>query len=675
MQTQSPTYLMMLKRLALILLGRFGKGESDADIVGEIERLLATGDYNGSDGKSAYDLYREEGGTLTQTAWLDSLQGRDGKDGTTQIPPLYAESEAWLAANGETDKLYILPDGRIFAYFEKEGTTLYTNLLPTADTATRISADAAGLDAAVKDGYFEGYRVSTTAGEVKSGAGQCASGFIPCAYGDIIRIQATEPYVQATNTQAIAFYDSNHNFIGANSVVSAVGGNTVDAANGSITLDTSEYVLGNSASLENCAYFRFGVAQDFTTLIVTVNQEIVEGGTEGGTGWNDTGRTFVPADYEDRILELEKLVSALINNSGAIQPTGTIDTDYLRSWEAPIYDADIPVFETDAVKPAKTDTEHTPENAYALYDDLLARYPQYITKTDLGLCSDGVHHLYRYDFQMPETYHTGSLYSEKKCKAFLMSGIHNEYIAVYGLFYALEELVSNPDLRALLRNVHLIVLPCANPYAMVQSNNTIYLNANGVEIHRNFEVGWVPYDEEGGKQYSGAEPLTEPESIAIDNIMKTNKDLAFVLSAHTFGERTDGKVMWCSAGTKYTCNLATRIINKLSDSWIARFGDELLPGIESYAPENYANGDYRMGYVSISGTGGSEYRQAAKYGIQGFNFEVASVFAPHGTTANKEPAYSSFGISRYAEVYANVLLTAFGVYDARDREAYCRYAN
>lgn len=40
----------------------------------------------GDDGKSAYDLYLEHGGTITPVeAWLESLQGKDGKDGQSPI--------------------------------------------------------------------------------------------------------------------------------------------------------------------------------------------------------------------------------------------------------------------------------------------------------------------------------------------------------------------------------------------------------------------------------------------------------------------------------------------------------------------------------------------------------------------------------------------------------------
>ena len=134
------------------------------------------------------------------------------------------------------------------------------------------------------------------------------------------------------------------------------------------------------------------------------------------------------------------------------------------------------------------------------------------------------------------------------------------------------------------------------------------------------------------------------------------------MSAHTYNNAKDGttdhRVMWCSAGTLYTCNLACRLIQKMSVSFRKRFG-------EQFTGDNLSE---PMGYVSVSGTGGSEYRQATKYGIQGFNLEVSETFSPTDTTAR-----TSFAMTRYAEVYANMIITAFGVYDYKDKDKYCKY--
>ena len=74
--------------------------------------------------------------------------------------------------------------------------------------------------------------------------------------------------------------------------------------------------------------------------------------------------------------------------------------------------------------------------------------------------------------------------------------------------------------------------------------------------------------------------------------------------------------------------------------------------------------------IPLSTTNGTETKQATKYGIQATNIEVTDAFLVHGTKANPETALSSFTMSRGAEVYVNFLLTAFGVYDYKDKTQY-----
>ena len=50
--------------------------------------------------------------------------------------------------------------------------------------------------------------------------------------------------------------------------------------------------------------------------------------------------------------------------------------------------------------------------------------------------------------------------------------------------------------------------------------------------------------------------------------------------------------------------------------------------------------------------------------------EICNPFQIHGTKASPEPSMSAFTMSRGAEVYVNFLLTAFGVYDPKDKKLY-----
>lgn len=596
-----------------------------------------------------------------------------------QLAPEYAESVEWLTENGDQNKMYVLPDGMIYVWMltqkEADGGAGYTNRLPSAvdtDLETIYGGDYNGDG--VADGYQTSTRLSGSSGATSSSIeDMCASGIIrPVKDGDVVRIKG------ARGVNSVQAYIITYN--GATKVVNKNIAQETDLSWTAMGLDYYSVEDGTlvipltAANFGAFDGFRFSAHMDGNT-IVTVNEEIKEG---GGTiiveefAWASTGLAFVPADYEPRIIALEEQVAENKTDIANLKK-GAVSSVAITKWDAPIYDAHIPVFELSAEKSAMTNAAMTPADIYARYDALMARHPHYITKTDLGLCSDGVNHVYRYDFCEPDSRHTNGLeWSETKVKAILVSGIHFEWAGIYGLYYALEEIAENPSLFDLRRNTHLIAIPCANPYATISSNYSHsdgVKNANGVEIHRNFEVGWTLTDA-GAVHYGGAAPLTEVETQYIDRVLQTNADAALLLTCHSFGDEGFNFV-WPSAATPYMCNMGYRLIDKLSNAWLAKHGDALV-GLDDYRTDDIPTWDNRLGFAHISNTPGTETRQAAKYGIQGANVEINGCFWTHGTKANPEPAMSAFTMSRGTEVYTNFLLTALGVYDRKDKVLYSR---
>ncbi|MBE6714722.1 MAG: hypothetical protein E7575_05505 [Ruminococcaceae bacterium] len=627
----------------------------------------------GADGADGYtpvkgvDYYTED----EQSEWSEYIASELAKRG--QLKPEFAQSTEWLNANGDTSKMYVLPDGFIYAYMltEKEVETepSYKNWLTYSINAD--GSDYKGDNG--EDGYRKGYRYSASSAVEKAQASHDCVGFIPAKAGDIVRIANVTRPTSSNDGSAYAcayFFDSS--FAKTNGQV--------------IFKDTATYENGvlswTVPSYNNIAYFKATLMGVSDETIITVNEEITEGGGSGGTttvteyAWVSTGLAFVPADYEDRIIDLENEVSQNSADIASLKKGITTSTP-IKTWDAPIYDANIPVFELAIEKSAITSDELTVDAVYAKYDALMARHPNYITKTDLGLCSDGVQHVYRYDFREPEP-HRGTTgkkeWSETKTKAIIISGIHWEWGGIFALYNALEEIADNPALFDFKRNTHIIVLPVCNPYAVA---NQSVRNANQVEIHRNFEVDFIYPNEEGyieigERSHGGTAPLSEVETQYIDNIMKNNTDAAFFLTCHSCqGDEVYGtSFIWSSPATYHMCNMAYRLIDKLSNAWNDKYGDELADGIADYRTSNLPEWDRRLGMAYLSTTNGSEQKQATKYGIQGTNIEITDAFLTHGTKANPEAYLSSFTMSRGAEVYVNFLLTAFGVYDHKDKEQY-----
>lgn len=600
------------------------------------------------------------------------------------------EALAWLETNGDATKAYVLPDGFLYCYedgTESDGLA-YTNRLPLATGTDRSTIYGGDYNS---DGVNDGYKTNTKlsgsgGGESTSGSGKeamCSTGFLfPVAVGDKLRIKNVFP-VTGSNHYVVG-YDSSNTRTGNDTLMydnengSLVFLDRGDNYSGKYTIDkdgTIVYTINAEKLGANVQAVRICAGMDENTII-TLNEEIKEGsGTTTVAKWVKIGSS---ASNNETVKELKEAVDSLREIVAEDEPlTEEEKLEYIKKWDAPIYDANIPIFELSDEKPAVTSADKTVDAVYAKYDALMALYPNYITKTDLGVCSDGVTHVYRYDFRESEP-HRGTSgkkeWSETKAKAIIVSGIHWEWGGIYSLYNALEELVSNPKLFDLKRNVHLIVLPVCNPYAVA---NQSVRNANLVEIHRNFEVDFIypgesGYIEIGERSHGGTEPLSEVETQYIDNIFKANTDASFFLTCHSNQSDTvwGTGFTWASPATYYMCNMHYRLVDKLSKSWMDRFGDTLEQGIADYRTENLAEGDTRLGSAYLSTTNGTETKQATKYGIQATNIEVCDTFWVHGTKANPEPSLSSFTMSRGAETYVNFFLTAFGcnTFESKDIE-------
>lgn len=247
---------------------------------------------------SAQTLTEAQKAQARQNIGVDTyVAERLAKNG--QLAPEFAESMEWLEANGEHDKLYVLNDktdpnyGMIYAWMltEKEVETGggYTNLID-------------GTNGYIKKGYR--YSKSSQAWKEYTSTENFASIVIPIP-------------TSGTITTRVRGMDYNGVY------PSIYGGRTNTAFSdefGTAATNTHDengdwcFTFTNSTG---ASYFvTAGVlTDDVANVIATVNELIVEGGTEIITeyAWVSTGFAFVPADYEGRIIELETKVEELEN--------------------------------------------------------------------------------------------------------------------------------------------------------------------------------------------------------------------------------------------------------------------------------------------------------------------------------------------------------------------------
>ena len=214
------------------------------------------------------------------------------------------EQLAWLAENGDTTKHYLLKDGFLYAY---EKTTVvndgpaYTNQLPLAtDTDRKTIYDG--------DGYKTSTRLSSD-GSVKSYTGNtamAASGFIPAKPNDTLHV-AHYDFVSGTANYIISYNSSNTKIQAIQINIAGEPFGIFDATNmtdRSFSIPLTEERFGSGFDA-----IRISGGLDSETII-SINDEIKEG---GGTSIVETwakGQAFVPADYDEEIARLKSVTTS-----------------------------------------------------------------------------------------------------------------------------------------------------------------------------------------------------------------------------------------------------------------------------------------------------------------------------------------------------------------------------
>ena len=277
----------------------------------------------------------------TSVIWVDTDDDTDDIVNITQVQPLFANS---IEECTDTSKLYVLPDGYIYAHMTETG-ALYTNQIENA-----INADGTPYNDGL--GYKTGYSFDSAYNEsaVTNGV---VTGFIPYKTRDgILRVAGyTTSVTDVTNSnnnatfEYVVFYDANFNAISQQrgrvcyyteydapyeeiSVLgSGVYGYTLD-------WDVIKAKTGwwTEKIIADAAYVRFSLSKpELSALTVTIGEEIAFGSEEK---WMNTGHAFIPADYEDRIIPLEKTTESHEKRIKALELYGT---DSTSSEDIPAY--------------------------------------------------------------------------------------------------------------------------------------------------------------------------------------------------------------------------------------------------------------------------------------------------------------------------------------------------
>jgi len=111
--------------------------------------------------------------------------------------------------------------------------------------------------------------------------------------------------------------------------------------------------------------------------------------------------------------------------------------------------------------------------------------------------------------------------------------------------YVLDHIEFDPGLAELLTQATFYMVPCANPDGYEYSRNHFSFwrknrrqNADGsfgVDLNRNFSVGYEPSSTPTSNVYSGPHPFSEPETLALKNFVEDHSNITIALDYHSQG--------------------------------------------------------------------------------------------------------------------------------------------
>lgn len=111
--------------------------------------------------------------------------------------------------------------------------------------------------------------------------------------------------------------------------------------------------------------------------------------------------------------------------------------------------------------------------------------------------------------------------------------------------HILEYIDYDPQLNAILDRSTLYMVPCANPDGFEYSRNHFSFwrknrrqnqdGSFGVDLNRNFEVGFTPNKDTTSNVYSGPSAFSEPETAALRDFVDSHKNITIALDYHSQG--------------------------------------------------------------------------------------------------------------------------------------------
>lgn len=262
-----------------------------------------------------------------------------------------------------------------------------------------------------------------------------------------------------------------------------------------------------------------------------------------------------------------------------VNPPIVVDKDLSTKFVAPVQEAFV-----DATNQPVPE-EYSIDKMYKKLDDMMAKYPKYITKEKVGADNYG-NDLFLYRFTPEDADYLkddgvtdvagGKPF--RRPKVLLFSGTHGAERTVIQAMFKLMDLVVNQwttqeSLEFLRFNVDIAWVPFASPTGYIDGTRT---NRNKVDPSRNYASDWSNGPSDTSRfDYRGPSAQSEPEVQALDKLMGQEKWDFFVDFHNFFSPLKPNYFNWFLSDTPEIQQIALKNISRTSRRWAKRFPDNL----------------------------------------------------------------------------------------------------
>lgn len=504
------------------------------DIANKVDKVsnkgLSTNDYSNEDKNKVIESFSVKH-SHDNKSLLDTIDETKTTlwDTGAQQTPLFANTTSECT---DTTKVYVLPDGCIYAYINGVWTNTghkfvvtetlnkvieatcnsyiihgenYNLLKPsTVSFSSRLQDDVEGITTStttnavtdwipVKEGKFYTLSYSKDGSRINSTSGD----------GLIIRINAKKA------DGSIVIYNKYPK----------------DLCTTIIKTGKAYIVPNDIVAMRFHFQCSIGTVEDISTIekLKTLQVMIVEGNSAIEAVNNSLTKTYIDGDSEIPITD----IGYTLKKDSSKQDKN--NSPYFRN-------VDYGMIPTQYYKGVGTsyNTTFGKNTTYTTFiealDALITNHSGYVTKTNLGVASDN-QNLYLYDFKPVRI-------AEQKTPIpkIIITGCHHgwEKADIFGLYYFIDNLLNkwnqHPSLEYLRNNVELKILPVVNPYGF---DHLTYKNGNEVNINRNYDSNWVLVEDATSQQYGSTSPFDQPESQIVRDLVLSNLDASLVIDFHT----------------------------------------------------------------------------------------------------------------------------------------------